>query len=189
MDHCALASGLPMAPSRRPNPNVLITGTPGTGKTTTCEQVAQAAGLKSINVGELVKSQELHSGWDDDFNCFVIDEDKVCDALEDETAAGGCLVDYHGCDFFPERWFDLVVVLQTDNTLLYERLEKRGYPQHKISENVECEIMMVILEEARDSYREEIVVPLQSNSVEDMESNVARICEWVRQYRMSCGSS
>ena len=23
------------------------------------------------------------------------------------------------------RWFDLVIVLQTDNTLLYERLEKR----------------------------------------------------------------
>jgi hypothetical protein len=34
-------------------------------------------------------------------------------------------VDYHSCDFFPERWFDLVVVLQTDNTILYERLEKR----------------------------------------------------------------
>jgi adenylate kinase len=27
---------------------------------------------------------------------------------------GGILVDYHGCDFFPERWFDLVVVLQTE---------------------------------------------------------------------------
>lgn len=38
---------------------------------------------------------------------------------------GGNVVDYHGCDFFPERWFDLVIVLQTDNTVLYERLEKR----------------------------------------------------------------
>ncbi len=34
-------------------------------------------------------------------------------------------MDYHGCEFFPERWFDLVIVLQTDNTVLYERLEKR----------------------------------------------------------------
>lgn len=50
------------------------------------------------------------------------------------------------------RWFDLVVVLQTDNTVLYERLEQRGYPAAKISENVECEIMMVLLQEAHDSY-------------------------------------
>lgn len=50
------------------------------------------------------------------------------------------------------RWFDLVVVLQTDNTVLYERLEKRGYPQAKVTENVECEIMMVLLQEAHDSY-------------------------------------
>jgi len=36
-------------------------------------------------------------------------------------------VDYHGCDFFPERWFDIVFVLRTNNTILYERLEQRGY--------------------------------------------------------------
>jgi adenylate kinase len=40
-------------------------------------------------------------------------------------ARGGNIVDYHSCDFFPERWFDLVIVLQTDNTILYDRLEKR----------------------------------------------------------------
>ncbi len=50
---------------------------------------------------------------------------QVCDALEDLIAEGGAVVDHHGCDFFPERWFDLVIVLQTDNTLLYERLERR----------------------------------------------------------------
>jgi adenylate kinase len=38
---------------------------------------------------------------------------------------GGILVDYHGCDFFPERWFDLVVVLQTDNSILHDRLSNR----------------------------------------------------------------
>jgi len=40
-----------------------------------------------------------------------------------------------------------------DNTVLYERLEKRGYEEKKISENVQCEIMQVIAEEARESYR------------------------------------
>ena len=65
-----------MTPSRGA-PNVLVTGTPGTGKTTTCELICQATGLRHINIGDLVKEQELHSGWDEEFDCFVIDEDKV----------------------------------------------------------------------------------------------------------------
>jgi adenylate kinase len=35
------------------------------------------------------------------------------------------VVDFHGSEMFPERWFDLVVVLRTDNDVLYDRLEKR----------------------------------------------------------------
>lgn len=38
---------------------------------------------------------------------------------------GGVIIDYHGCDFFPERWFQIVFVLRTDNTNLYNRLESR----------------------------------------------------------------
>lgn len=83
-----------------------------------------------------------------------------------------------------------MLVLQTDNTILYDRLVKRcarparqyahclwrvrarsftswtrqpralprrhtrrGYSVNKVQENVECEIMMVVQEEARESYR------------------------------------
>lgn len=28
---------------------------------------------------------------------------QVLDALEDDMTEGGNIVDYHGCDFFPER--------------------------------------------------------------------------------------
>ncbi|KAG2435319.1 hypothetical protein HXX76_007394 [Chlamydomonas incerta] len=93
---------------------------------------------------------------------------------------GGCVVDHHGCDFFPERWFDLVIVLQANNTELYDRLQKRGYTAKKISENVECEIMMVVLEEASESYQPEIVKPMSSDNTDDLERNVATIVEWVR---------
>ena len=110
---------------------------------------------------------------------------QVCDALEDELAEGGCIVDYHGCDFFPERWFDLVLVLQTDNTVLWERLEKRGYATKKIQENVQCEIMHVIEEEARESYAEQIVHCVSSNTAEEMEQNVERLAAWVTAWTPS----
>lgn len=165
----------------------MVTGTPGTGKSTTAQQVAEAGALRYINVGDWVKEQQLHCGFDEEHEAYIIDEDKVVDALEDVMTAGGCLVDYHSCEFFPERWFDLVVVLQVDNGVLYERLEKRGYPQAKITENVECEIMMVLLQEAHDSYDHNIVVALQSNTPQDMESNVQRILQWLAAYKSQHG--
>lgn len=43
--------------------------------------------------------------------------------------------------------------------------------------------MEVLLQEARDSYDEEIVVELQSNDSEEMDSNVDRIEAWVKQWK------
>lgn len=132
-----------------------------------------------------VDVKSLHDGWDADLECHVINEDLVCDELEDMMEEGGILVDYHGCDFFPERWFDLVVVLQTDNSILHDRLTGRGYMGSKLANNIECEIFQVLLEEARESYREDIVMPLRSDNVEDISRNVGALTDWVNNWRPS----
>ena len=49
----------------------------------------------------------------------------MIDELEPLAVQGGLILDWHTCDAFPERWIDLVVVLQCDHTRLWERLEKR----------------------------------------------------------------
>lgn len=49
----------------------------------------------------------------------------MLDDLEETVSQGGYIVEYHGCSFFPERWFDAVFVLRTDNTILYDRLVER----------------------------------------------------------------
>ena len=129
-----------------------------------------------------VKERSLHQGRDEEFDCFILDEDKVCDEMEDLMADGGQIVDFHTCDFFPERWFDLVVVLRVNNTTLFDRLTKRGYSAKKITENVECEIMQVVLQEAQESYAREIVQELPSETVEEMEANVERIQLWAQHW-------
>ncbi|XP_010520343.1 PREDICTED: adenylate kinase isoenzyme 6 homolog [Tarenaya hassleriana] len=165
----------------RQRPNILITGTPGTGKSTVASALAEATNLRHICIGDLVKEKNLHDGWDDELECHIINEDLVCDELEDVMEGGGNIVDYHGCDFFPERWFDRVVVLQTENSVLYDRLTRsRGYSGAKLTNNIECEIFQVLLDEARESYREDIVVALQSNTIEDISNNVASLMDWIR---------
>jgi len=43
--------------------------------------------------------------------------------------------------------------------------------------------MEVLLEEARESYDEEIVVELRSDTSEEMESNVERVEGWIKQWK------
>lgn len=43
-------------------PNILITGTPGTGKTSTAERAATLIDFKYINVGSFVKEYQCYEG-------------------------------------------------------------------------------------------------------------------------------
>lgn len=61
----------------RQQPNILVTGTPGTGKTTHCELIASEAGLRHINVGDIVKEHDLHDGYSNEFEAYYVDDDKV----------------------------------------------------------------------------------------------------------------
>ena len=61
-----------------------------------------------------------------------------------------------------------------ENDVLFPRLQRRGYSEKKIAENVDCEIMCVVAEEARESYKEEIIWELQSNTIAELDANVQR---------------
>lgn len=137
-------------------PNIVITGTPGTGKSTHASQLLEAytspsgsssgsgsSPLRHIDVGALVKEKGLHTAYDEGWQSYEVDEDRLVDEIEPLTGGtapeagegveegeegegrGGLILDWHTCDVWPERWVDLVVVLRCDHSVLWERLEKR----------------------------------------------------------------
>ena len=55
----------------------LCQGTPGTGKSTLGAEVAQRSGLNYLNIGDLAKQEDLFEGFDDEYQCPVLDEDRV----------------------------------------------------------------------------------------------------------------
>ena len=76
----------------RTKPCILVTGTPGTGKTSTCELLAEYTGFKHVNIGTWVRQKSFHAGKDAEFDAFILDEDaedKLIDELEPLVAEGG----------------------------------------------------------------------------------------------------
>lgn len=153
-------------------PNILITGTPGVGKTTFSEQLAEDLDFEHINVAKLISDERLYGEWDDELNCSIFDEDRVADRLQELLADGGKVVDFHSCDFMEPSWFAVVFVLRAETHILYDRLAARNYAKEKIQENVQSEIFQVLLDEAVEAFGEDKVVQLKSNSMDDLTANL-----------------
>lgn len=104
-------------------PNILITGTPGVGKSTLASSVSEALGFSHLNVSDLVKGNNLYSSYDDEMQTHILDDDLLIDHLEPLVAPGGAVVDFHSPEVFPLRYFSLVLVLRTTTATLFDRLQ------------------------------------------------------------------
>ena len=71
--------------------NILICGTPGTGKSTLAKLVLEKVNNNNnnkricyeyVNVGDVCKAKNFYHSFDERLNSFVIDEDKILDHLE-----------------------------------------------------------------------------------------------------------
>lgn len=58
-------------------PNIIITGTPGVGKTVHCDQVAQETGLRHLSINQVAKDRDCYDGFDQERQSWIVDEDKV----------------------------------------------------------------------------------------------------------------
>lgn len=78
-DPCITRRSTTSMSSSKHAPVIVITGTPGTGKTTHAQLLVDESpiSLKHINVGELVKEKGLYEEYDADWQSYTVDEDKV----------------------------------------------------------------------------------------------------------------
>jgi adenylate kinase len=157
------------------HPNMLITGTPGTGKSTIAQLVAKDLGILHLDVGAFARERDLVESFDDSLDCVVLHEDAVLDALEPFMGDGAVLLEHHSSDWFPQRWVQAVIVLRTDTDALYDRLEAREYQELKLRNNVQAEIMQVVRDEAVESYPDVPLLECLNNEWDDKDQIVRQI--------------
>jgi len=116
----------------------VITGTPGTGKTTVLKAL-RGRGYDTKQISDLYESSSLGEFKDGE---IVVDTDALSKLDPSEEVIEGHLS--HHIDA------DLCVVLRCKPEVLRKRLESRDYPEEKIRDNLESEALDVVLSEALD---------------------------------------
>ncbi len=134
---------------------IVITGTPGTGKTRIGRLLAKKAGIPLIEIKEFVNKNRLFKKQK---NEKVVDAGKLKKALLPRLARmPDYIVEGHlACEFRIPA--DFVFVLRTHPAVLKRRLAKRRYNRKKLDENLEAEMLDYCVQRVEREYK---AAPLQ----------------------------
>ncbi len=123
---------------------IVVSGTPGTGKTIVAKLLAEKLKACYVNLSEMVLEEKLYVGYDESRGSYIVDEERVRRRLRELVEKCSILVvDGHYGELAPKEYVDKVIVLRTDPLELEERLRKKNWPWEKIRENVAAEILGV----------------------------------------------
>ena len=139
---------------------IIITGTPGTGKTELAHQLTEEMGFDFIDVQEIVTENKLSEDLDEDRGCAIIDTQKLNEILIPRLKKRDSILEGHFIHHLPSKYVDLCIVTKCDLKKLKGRLEERGYSEEKVRENLDAEIFDNCLVEAEEMGHKVLVVDL-----------------------------
>ena len=161
---------------------ILITGTPGVGKSVISKALSERLNAHYIDLTEFVKDNDLTLSYDEDRRTFIVDEEKVSECLEKFIKGlkeSYIVIDGHYSVFVisPEQVYK-VFVLRRHPVELKNILLERGYDEKKVSENLASEILDVCLIDAINRCGVNKVCEINING-KDVNSIVEEILEYL----------
>lgn len=162
---------------------LVITGTPGTGKTACATLLAKKIGARTIYLHEFVKKKRLANGYDDKMESEIVDIKKLKKELKKEIAkvksqhpTQHLIVEGHlACEFSLPA--NIVFVLRCKPAELKKRLAARNYPSKKVEENVMAEMLDYCSQQAEANYSRAKIFELETagRSALQIATRIARI--------------
>lgn len=154
---------------------LIITGVPGTGKTTLAGMLGKKMKARAINELRLAKKEGIAEKKGN--REFEIDLNKLKGILLKELKKHESLIieGHLLCEL--KLPVDLVIVLRCRPKTLEERLRKsRAYPEEKIMDNVYCEETGYCLEQAKKNYALKKIVEVSKDSnLKNSLDNIVKI--------------
>jgi len=127
--------------------NIIISGTPGCGKTSVAKEISNLINVKIISLNELAISDNFSFEYDKERKTNIVDFEiflpyvlKKIEKIQQENPPY-LIIESHFSDIIPEKFIDYVFILRCDPDELFKRLEKKNYDIKKITENTQAEIL------------------------------------------------
>lgn len=150
---------------------IIVTGTPGTGKTDLAREIARLLKYQYIDVNDVVKREKLVENYDKKRKTNVVDEAKLSKELVkliNGKKEAKLVIDSHMSQCVPSKYVDLCIVTKCDLKVLKKRLEKKGYDAEKVRENLDAEIFDICLNEAFEAGHKLLIVGTASKSPKEL---------------------
>lgn len=139
---------------------IIVTGTPGTGKTELSKALAERAGFKYFDPIKAF-SRKVKVGYDSIRRTSIVDQKKLAANLAVFVRAykgKGLVIDSHMSHFLYSGLVNLAIVTRCNLKTLKRRLAAKGYSLPKVRENIEAEIFEICLQEALERGHKPIVL-------------------------------
>ena len=138
---------------------IIVTGTPGTGKTTVSKWLSQKLKIPYLNVKKLIVKNKLYEKYDKKTSSYIVDTKLLNNKIVKEIRnRKDIIIDSHLSHFISNKEVDLCIVCTCELKKLNKRLEKRKYNQKKIRENLDAEIFNICLEESKQEGHKTLLV-------------------------------
>jgi adenylate kinase len=166
---------------------VLVTGVPGTGKTSISKLLARLLDGNHIELSRFVKEKGIILETDIKRDTKIVNFDILKKKIKGfiMEASSALIIDGHySHEIVPPKLVTKVFVLRRAPWQLKEELYKRGYNYSKIWENIEAELIGICLIETREQFEDEKICEIDTSTltIQDTSKLMHRIIE----KRVSC---
>lgn len=153
---------------------IIITGVPGTGKTTVSNIIAEKTNFRHLDISKLALKSGLIVDEDAQRETRIVDVNALSQEISEtinSTDQNIVIEGHFAHELVDPDYVDLVFVLRRAPWELREELEFRDYPLEKVKENLEAEILGVNLYEALKSQNNEHICEIDTTHQSPRETS------------------